>query len=371
MRLVILMVFLTTRCLSQYSNVQDWEKRKTALRSCIDSQLVVPSFKGAIITTPKRVYNNYSVENIALETVNGLFVCGSIYKPLKHSSKIPAVLVPNGHFNGGRYRADEQHICASLARMGAIAVSYDLFGWGESRLQVREEDHYTAVAMRVQAINTRKILDYLFSLPETDTTRIGITGASGGGSQTMVNTAIDDRIKVSVPVVMLSADFPGGCACETGIPIHSCSGGTNNAEIAAMAAPRPQLVISCGQDWTKNVPQKEYPYLQKIYALFNKSSLVKNVHLREEGHDYGFNKRTAMYRFMAEHLNLNIEAIQNKKGAIDESGTVVEDESLLHVFNEERRLPAHALKGIQAVKMALGEPVIAAPGYPAPIGIPN
>jgi hypothetical protein len=363
MRIVILMFFFTTRCFSQHSSALDWEKRKVALRSCISSQLVIPAFAGTIITTPKRVYNDYSVENIALETAHGLFVCGSIYKPLKHSTKIPVVLVPNGHFDGGRYRADEQYICASLARMGAIAISYDLFGWGESRLQVREEDHYTPIAMRVQAINTRKILDYIFSLPETDTLKIGMTGASGGGSQTMLNTAIDDRIKVSVPVVMLSADFPGGCPCETGIAIHSCNGGTNNMEIAAMAAPRAQLVISCGQDWTKNVPQKEYPYLQKIYALFGKTNLVKNIHLQDEGHDYGFNKRTAMYGFMAEHLGLNIKAIQNKKGIIDESGAVIEDEPLLHVFNEQRKFPAHALKNIQEVKMALGEPVITAPVY--------
>ncbi|MBO9572140.1 MAG: glycoside hydrolase family 127 protein, partial [Chitinophagaceae bacterium] len=322
------------------------------------------SFASAPIITPKRKYKDYTVENFALETVPGLFVCGSIYRPATITKKIPAVLAPNGHFNGGRYRADEQYICASLARMGAIAVSYDLFGWGESRLQVREDDHYRPIAMKIQRLNTEKILNYILSLPETDTSLIGITGASGGGSQTMLNTALDKRIKVSVPVVMLSADYPGGCPCETGTGIHKCEGGTNNAEIAAMAAPRSQLVISDGNDWTSNVPQKEYPYLQKIYALYGKTSLVKNVHFKDEGHDYGFSKRKAMYPFMAQYLKLNIKAITNKNGEIDESGATIEDEPLLLVFGENgNKLPARALKNIREVTLALGEPVIDKPLY--------
>jgi uncharacterized protein len=350
-------------------NINDWEKRKKELRQCIAAKLVPennPAANSPAIITAKRIYTNYSVENIALETVPGLYVCGSIYRPLINNKKTPAVLVPNGHFNGGRYRADVQYICASLARMGAMAISYDLFGWGESRLQVREEDHYTPTAMKIQKLNTGKILDYLFSLPQVDTSLIGITGASGGGSQTMLNTALDERIKVSVPVVMLSADYPGGCPCETGINIHQCNGGTNNAEIAAMAAPRPQLVISCGKDWTANVPKKEYPYLQKIYALYGKESLVKNVHLQNEGHDYGFSKRKAMYSFMAEYLKLNIKAIIDKKGNIDESGSVIEDEPLLLVFGEEgKKLPANALRNIREVNAALGELAMNKPIYSA------
>ncbi len=355
--LLLFIVSLTfvNQALSQ--SLQEWENRKTELRECVSARLhldtVYKNYKPNITLTPARTHKEYSVNNIAIETVPGLFVCGSVYKPVHSTKKLPVVLVPNGHFPGGRYREDIQQICASLARMGAMAISYDMFGWGESRLQVREEDHYTSLAMKVQKMNTTALLDYVSALPETDNSRIAITGASGGGSQAMINTALDDRIKVSVPVVMLSADYPGGCQCETGIPVHQCGKGTNNAEIAAMAAPRPQLVISCGKDWTANVPQKEFPYLQKIYNLYGKADAVKNVHLQNEDHDYGYNKRKAMYYFMAEHLQLNINAILNDH-ELDESAIVIEEEKKLLVFGEHgEKLPAQALKGIDAIKTAL------------------
>ncbi len=340
---------------ASYKTLQQWEKRKSDLRKCIlatlglDKLPVAPGSKPII--TNKRRLNGYSVENIAIETLPGLFVCGSIYRPLKSKGKLPVILTPNGHFAGGRYRSDEQYRCAMLAKMGAMVFSYDLFGWGESRLQFQESDHYTSTAMVVQELNNFRILDYVTSLKETDTQRIAITGASGGGSQTMLMTALSDKIKVSVPVVMLSCYYSGGCPCETGLPIHFCGNGTNNAEIAAMAAPRSQLVISDGSDWTDHVPQIEFPYLQNVYGLYDKASNVKNVHFPTEAHNYGFLKRKAMYEFLAEHLHLSMGQVKNKSGEIDESSCKIEDEKELLVFGKNGEgLPAKAIKGIDNLK---------------------
>lgn len=349
--------FCTLRCIAQPADRAEWESRRDSVLPCIASLMI--DDKALLVTAPAiksgpRNYNGYSVHNIALETVPGIYVSASVYQPLQKATSMPAVLVPNGHFYGGRYRADIQYICASLARMGSVAISYDLFGWGESRLQVKDEDHYTATAMHIQRLNTTRIINYLLTQKNIDTARIAITGASGGGSQTMLTAALDNRIKVSVPVVMLSASYPGGCPCEVGIPIHQCANVTNNLEIAAAAAPRPQLVISCGKDWTTNVPKMEYPYLQKIYGLYGKKELVNNVHLPDEGHDYGINKRKAMYRFMAKHLRLNIKAISNTNGEIDESGAYIEDESVLLSFGYAGELlPANALKNIAQVNKLL------------------
>jgi hypothetical protein len=300
--------------------------------------------------------NGYTIENIAIETLPGLYVCGSLYRPLKYKGSSPIILNPDGHFADGRYRADCQYRCAMQARMGAIAFCYDLFAWGESRLQFKEEDHRRSIANTIHNLNGIRILDYLTSLKGVDTTRIAITGGSGGGSQTMQLTAIDNRIKVSIPVVMVSSYFFGGCPCESGMPFQLCGGGTNNAEIAAMAAPRPMLIVSDGKDWTSAVPELEYPFIQRIYNFYGKPNLVKNAHFPDEGHDYGLSKRLALYEFIAEYLKLDITRIKNKEGKIDESTCTIEEFPAMYVFGKNgENLPANAIKNIEVLRKVLDE----------------
>ncbi|MCB2377311.1 acetylxylan esterase [Hymenobacter sp. BT635] len=340
---------------TRYTDAASWEKRKAELRGCLWSALRLSPMPakpaGKPITTNKRQFDGYSVENVALETLPGLYVTGSLYRPLKVKGKIPVIISPDGHFGDGRYRADAQKRCATLARMGAMVYSYDLFAWGESLLQFKPEDHRRSLAMTVQALNGLRALDFLLTQKNADPTRVAITGGSGGGSQTMLLTALDDRIKVSVPVVMLSTYHSGGCPCESGMPVHLCGGGTNNAELAAMAAPRPQLAITDGKDWTAQTPEVAYPYLQKIYGYYGKTSLVQNTHLPAEGHDYGPSKRQAMYRFLAQHLGLNLTAAEDAAGKLDESKVTVEKEEAQKVFGPKGELlPATALRSFEALQ---------------------
>ncbi len=332
-----------------YNDKESWEIRKEELKSCIADALGIknlpPKPGSKPITSNKRKMDGYTVENIALETLPGLYVCTSVYKPSKKKGKAPVILCPNGHFGDGRYRPDQQKRCAALAKMGAITVSYDLFAWGESLLQFKPEDHHRGLAMTIQALNSIRILDYLVSLPEADPEKVGITGGSGGGSQTMLISAIDKRIKVSIPVVMLSCIHYGGCPCESGMPVHLCGQGTNNVEIAGMFAPKPQLVISDGGDWTANVPEVEFPYLQNIYSFYQSRGSVENAHFADEGHDYGLSKRLPMYKFMAKYLELDLKRIQNKSGEIDESFITVEKEPAMYSFGEKGELiPGNAIK---------------------------
>jgi dienelactone hydrolase len=196
----------------------------------------------APIITPKRVYDGYTVENIAIEILPGLYINGSLYKPLKIKGKIPVILSPDGHWDKQRYRADCQIRCANIARMGAMAYSYDLFAWGESLLQFKGEDHRRSLAQTIQALGAIRIIDYMLTLKETDPTSIGISGGSGGGSHTALMAAIDDRITLSAPVVAISSYFYGGCPCESGMPIAQCGKGSDNVELAAMAAPASAIV---------------------------------------------------------------------------------------------------------------------------------
>lgn len=348
------------RLLALYTTLSSWEKRKGEIRKCILEQLRLSPLPVKTplnpVYTQKRKMDGYTVANVAIETLPGVYLCGSLYMPAKGKGPFAAILSPHGHFGTenmneyGRYRPDQQYRCAMLAKMGAVVFSYEMFAWGESRLQFGSDAHRTGLALTMQTLNSIRAVDFLMSLPFVDHERIGVTGESGGGTQTFLLTAIDDRIAVSVPVVMVSSYFYGGCPCESGLPFHSCpEGGTNNAEIAAMASPRPLLVVSDGSDWTRNVPEVEYPYLKRIYKLYGVPENVENVHLEKEGHDYGLSKRLALYDFLARHLGLNINVVRDKSGRIDESGVTIENYESQLVFGPTGKLPPNAVKDTDEV----------------------
>jgi dienelactone hydrolase len=316
------------------------------------------------IIRARRDYDGYSVENVAFESVPGYFVTGNLFRPLHAKPPYAVILSTHGHSNKiekpedydrhARFSPSMQTRCAELARMGAIVFSIDMFGMGDSILQVGQEAHAHPFSMTIQAWNAIRAVDFLLTLDGADPKRVGVTGESGGATQTFLLNALDDRIAVTVPVVMVSAYFFGGCPCESGLPIHrSADHFASNAMIAALAAPRPMLVVSDGKDWTTNVAQVEFPFLQKIYGYYGVADRVANVHLAAEGHDYGPSKRVAMYPFFAERLGLNLSAIQTPEGKIDESKVTIEHAGPMHVFNDEFPLPARALRDAAAVEAAL------------------
>ena len=187
-----------------------------------------------------------------------------------------------------------------------------------------------------------------------------MTGASGGGTQAILVSALDDRVTADVPVVMVSSSFDGGCQCESGLPIHTCGKyKTNNAEIAALFAPRPQLIISEDADWTRSVPGTDFPYLKKVYNFYGKEMNIENVHLADKHHDYGITKRIPMYTFFSKTFGLDIKSISDSSGNIDEKGIAIQNYKDLLVFGKGYSLPANALRShndiMKAFKKFMGK----------------
>ncbi len=259
------------------------------------------------------VQDGFRVANVAIETKPGYFLTGNLYRPLG-DGPYPGVASPHGHWGNGRLedsdKASVPQRCATLARMGFVVFAYDMVGYVDNdhwphNWGTKEDKLWGLHPFALQLMNGRDAVTYLQSLPEVDPERIGMTGASGGGTQTFMLKAVDPRVKVSAPVNMISHTMQGGCPCENAPLIridHS------NVEIASLAAPRPMLMVSASGDWTRETPFVEYPRVQRRYAsvmLLRESlpdeRLLRNVHI-DAPHNYNRESRMAMYRFFAEHL---------------------------------------------------------------------
>lgn len=330
---------------SLYSDKASWELRRDSLRREVRQRLEIDSYLDSCVKAPKvviskiRKYDGYTVQNICIETLPGEHVFGSIYAPARIPKKkvtrsgemeggSPLIICPGGHFYDGRYRKDQQQRLGTLARMGAICVDFDLYGWGESAAEYPDRidangkkigGHQTDRAHVVQAMNGIVLLNWMLAnrAKDIDTKRIGVNGGSGGGSHTVLLACIDDRFTAAAPTVNLASHFDGGCPCESGKPIHLSAGGTCNPELLATFAPRPVQVVSDDGDWTASVPELEFPYLQRIWGFYGAESNVTNVHLPKERHDYGPNKRKANYAFFIKAFNLDASMLDESKVTIE------------------------------------------------------
>ena len=189
--------------------------------------------------------DGYTIEKVVLETFPGFTLSGNLYRPARATGKVPGILCPHGHWEDGRVNPEVQQRCIRWAKLGCVVFLYDMVGYNDSKpfthafLNDRLR-HWGLSLPTLQTWNSIRALDWLTALPDVDVARIGCTGESGGGTQTFLLTALDDRIKFSAPVVMVSDTFQGGCVCENAAGLRH---GTDNVEFAAMCALRPLFLV--------------------------------------------------------------------------------------------------------------------------------
>ncbi len=326
----------------------EWTEKAAALRQQIRvANGLVPTHEPTPMNAEifgKIEREDYSVEKIYFEPFPGFFTTGNLYRPLGKSGPFPGIVSPHGHWGRGRLENIERGSipgrCINFAKQGYVIFAYDMLGYNDSGKQIdhryggAQEDLWGLSAMGLQLQNSIRSIDFLESLPDVDNERIGCTGASGGGTQTFILTAVDERIKVSAPVNMISATMQGGCICENAPNLRLDA---SNLEIGALMAPRPLLLVSATGDWTVKTPTVEYPAIRSIYAYFDAEDKVHQVQVDAE-HNYNKESREAVYAWFAKWFLGAEDASAFKEVAFE-----VEPDDDLLVF-AERELPTHALK---------------------------
>lgn len=333
---------------------EEWNKRAEQVRRRIAvSQGIWPSPE----RTPLNAVihgridkGDYTVEKVYFESVPGFFVTGNLYRPKNPKGKAPGVLFAHGHWNDGRFidigrqavrkeivigserfenggRSLLQALPVQCARMGCVCFHYDMIGYADSKQLSFELGHRFAKQrpemnnpeswglfspqaeanlqsiMGLQTWNSVRALDFVLGLPEIDATRIAMTGASGGGTQTMLLAGIDPRVTVSFPAVMVSTAMQGGCTCENASCLRVDTG---NIEFAGLFAPKPQG-MTAANDWTKEMATKGFPELKQLYTLLGAPrnvELVNNIHFN---HNYNYVNRAAFFAFINKHFKLGLE----------------------------------------------------------------
>lgn len=295
----------------KYKTLEEWEARKDHLRKQILSAaglLPMPEKKPLRPQIFDRIIRkDYLIEKVLLETLPGYYLGGNLYRPVGKPGKLPAVASPHGHWPYGRLEntslVSVPARCISLARQGYVVFTYDQVGHNDTIQTPHDfsgptEQLWSFNPLGLQLWNSIRVVDFLLALDEVDGERIAATGASSGATQTFLLAAIDDRVKYSAPVSMISAFMQGGSPCTT---VPSLNFGTFNVEIAALTAPRPMLIVSNSGDWTRNTPHEEFPAIREIYELYGKGASAENVHI-EASHNYNQASREAVYRFLGKHM---------------------------------------------------------------------
>ena len=348
-----------------YPTREAWEKRKVVLRRQVLTAAGLDRMPAKNPLHP-RIFGRIQtkdciIEKVLIETMPGYFLGGNLYRPLNGAGKHPAVLNPHGHWQYGRLENQPLYsgpqLGSNLARQGYVVFAWDMVGYNDTvqtphSFGTPAEELWSFGPVALQLWNAIRAVDFITSLPDVDASRVAMTGASGGATQTFLLAAVDDRVNFFAPVNMISFIMQGGDVCENTPGLRV---GTNNVEIAAMIAPKPMIMVSATGDWTKNTATEEFPAIRKIYELYGKAENLETVML-DAPHNYNRENREAVYRFFAKHVLRDPGAAKFR----EKNAEAPKLQDMLAQFGQG--LPAGALSYEQVFAQWKKRPAVAADG---------
>ena len=270
-------------------------------------------WRGAIETG-----KGYRVRKLLYEGFPGMWIPALLYEPDDLRGRVPAVLNPNGHHIGGKAMGYKQARCINLAKRGMLALSTEFIGMGELSMNVNHGriahlDLCGVAGVAVFYLAMKRGLDVLLSHPHCDHSRVAMTGLSGGGWQTAVLSALDDRVRVVVPVAGHSPIWQRpSCTADIGdleqAPVDICTVADYDM-LTALFAPRPALLIYNEKDDCCFRPERTktsiYEPVKPLYDLLGvPGSLEFYVNVDPGTHNYDADNRAQLYRFLNKHFDL-------------------------------------------------------------------
>ncbi|MDB5338993.1 MAG: dienelactone hydrolase-like enzyme [Planctomycetaceae bacterium] len=330
------------------ATLEEWQSRKQQLR-----QNLLKSWGGfpaepcdlapKIVGELKR--DGYRVEKVLLQTRPGIWMTANAYIP-DGEGKRAAVLNVHGHWKGAKQDPVVQSRCIGLAKLGFFVLAVDAFGAGERGLSKNlGEYHGEMVAATLlpvglplsglQVYENMRAVDYLLTRPEVDGSRLGITGASGGGNQTMYAGAFDERFRAVVPVCSVGTyqSYIGAASCMCEVVPNALTY-TEESGLLSLVAPRALMVINATKDafqFSVGEAQKSIAVAQPIFRMYGKAGSISHD-IFESPHDYGKAMRESMYGWMT--LHLKGEGLGNP---IPEPAFQTEDPEDLRCFSGDTR----------------------------------
>ncbi|MBL9211797.1 MAG: acetylxylan esterase [Opitutaceae bacterium] len=259
--------------------------------------------------------DGYRVEKVVFQTLPDVWMTANAYVP-NRPGRLPAVLAVHGHWKGAKQDPVVQSRCIGLAKLGFFVLAVDALGAGERGVGKELGEYHgdlTAATLYpvgltlagLQVYENMRAVDYLLTRPEVDAARIGITGASGGGNQSMYAGAWDERLAATVPVCSVGnyQAYLGAACCQCEV-VPGALRFTEEGNVLALTAPRALLVLSATRDafqFSVDEARRSLAAARRVFTLQGHPDRVEHVAF-DSGHAYNQPMRETMYGWMTRHL---------------------------------------------------------------------